>query len=234
LWQDIDGDDDTPLEQRDTSSNRMRVLAAITRLRLAACHPAFALGDGGVDGLAASTKQHACLAAIDDIVACGQSVLVFSQFLSHLRLIEKLLLQRNIATVWLSGETPPDVRAARVAAFQAGTGPSVFLLSMKAGGVGLTLTRASYVVHLDPWWNPAVEDQATDRAHRIGQTEPVTVVRLIAKDTIEEKMLLLQEQKRSLVEAVLDGTDQGARLSFSDLLDLVRVVPGSSLEKRRE
>jgi SNF2 family DNA or RNA helicase len=98
----------------------------------------------------------------------------------------------------------------------------VFLLSLRAGGTGLNLTAATYVVHLDPWWNPAVEDQATDRAHRIGQERPVTVIRLVARGTIEEQVLSLHEEKRQLAASILDGSDVAARLDSDDLLDLIR------------
>lgn len=111
-------------------------------------------------------------------------------------------------------------RRAEVDAFQAGDG-DVFLLSLKAGGTGLTLTAATYVIHLDPWWNPAVEDQASDRAHRIGQRQPVTVYRLVARGTIEEKILALHAEKRALVEGLLEGVGAGAALSVEELLALL-------------
>jgi SNF2 family DNA or RNA helicase len=108
-----------------------------------------------------------------------------------------------------------------VRAFQAGEG-QVFLISLKAGGFGLNLTAADYVIHMDPWWNPAVEDQASDRAHRIGQQRPVTVYRLVAKDTVEEKILALHQQKRELVDGLLEGAEQPLRLSAADLLNLMQ------------
>jgi SNF2 family DNA or RNA helicase len=107
-----------------------------------------------------------------------------------------------------------------VKAFQAGDG-DLFVISLKAGGTGINLTGADYVIHLDPWWNPAVEDQATDRAHRIGQTKPVTVYRLVARGTVEEKILSLHARKRALVAGVLAGSDAAARLSTTDLLELL-------------
>jgi SNF2 family DNA or RNA helicase len=115
------------------------------------------------------------------------------------------------------------VRAKRIAAFQAGEA-DIFLISLKAGGTGINLTAADYVIHLDPWWNPAVEDQATDRAHRIGQTRPVTVYRLIARGTIEEQILRLHGDKRALVAGVLDGTGAAARLTTGELLQLLAAV----------
>ena len=128
----------------------------------------------------------------------------------------------------LSPETTSGhVSAERVARFQAGEG-DVFLISLKAGGVGLNLTGADYVLHLDPWWNPAVEDQASDRAHRIGQDKPVTIVRLIARGTIEEKVLALHEEKRELADAVLAGGDASGRLSTADLVALMESGEGEA------
>ena len=121
----------------------------------------------------------------------------------------------------LDGSTPAKERARRVEAFQSGEG-ELFLISLKAGGSGLNLTGADYVIHLDPWWNPAVEDQATDRAHRIGQTLPVTVYRLVLKDSIEEKILALHSTKRALSADFLDGADQAGALDEGELLALIR------------
>jgi SNF2 family DNA or RNA helicase len=112
-------------------------------------------------------------------------------------------------------------RERRVAAFQAG-GADLFLISLRAGGTGLNLTAADYVVHLDPWWNPAVEDQASDRAHRIGQERPVTIYRLVMQDSIEERILQLHRDKRDLASELLDGSETAARLSEEALLDLIR------------
>ncbi len=110
-----------------------------------------------------------------------------------------------------------------VKAFQSGKG-NFFLISLKAGGLGLNLTAADYVLHLDPWWNPAIEDQASDRTHRIGQSRPVTIYRLVAKNTIEEKIVKLHATKRDLADSLLDGTDESARLSTADLLNLLKEV----------
>jgi len=122
---------------------------------------------------------------------------------------------------YLDGSTPAADRAKRVDAFQSGEG-AVFLISLRAGGTGLNLTAADYVVHLDPWWNPAVEDQASDRAHRIGQTRPVTVYRLVMADTIEEKIVALHDRKRDLADRLLADADSAARLSAKELLALLR------------
>jgi SNF2 family DNA or RNA helicase len=114
-------------------------------------------------------------------------------------------------------------RKERVDAFQAGEG-DVFLISLKAGGSGLNLTAADYVVHMDPWWNPAVEDQASDRAHRIGQTRPVTIYRLVAKDTIEEKIIKLHQQKRDLADSLLEGSDMSGSMKADQMLAMIREI----------
>lgn len=126
-----------------------------------------------------------------------------------------------IAYLYLDGQTPQAERVQRVDAFQAGEAP-LFLISLKAGGTGLNLTAADNVVILDPWWNPAVEEQATDRAHRIGQTRPVSVYRLVTRDTIEDAILALHEGKRALVRGVLDGTGAAASLTPEALMALIR------------
>jgi SNF2 family DNA or RNA helicase len=131
-------------------------------------------------------------------------VLIFSQFVAHLTLIREALERAQIDWVWLSGSTPPGERAALVERFQTGSA-AVFLISLKAGGTGLNLTAADYVVHMDPWWNPSAEDQASDRAHRIGQQRPVSVIKLVAQDTIEERVLLLHRHKRRLARQVIEG-----------------------------
>ena len=139
----------------------------------------------------------------------------------QLKLIEEYLAGAGIAYQSLDGSTPAKARAERIAAFQAGQG-EVFLISLKAGGVGLNLTAADYVIHMDPWWNPAAEDQASDRAHRIGQTRPVTIYRLVAKGTIEERIVALHHHKRDLAERLLEGADAPARLDAGELLELLR------------
>ena len=196
---------------------RFQVLAALTKLRQLACHPR--LIDESWDR--SSAKLDLFLETIDELREGKHRALVFSQFTSHLDLIREALDQRKITYQYLDGKTPPKKRQQRVDAFQKGDG-EFFLISLKAGGTGLNLTGADYVIHLDPWWNPAVEDQATDRAHRIGQTRPVTVYRLVAKETIEEQILKLHADKRNLVAGILDGTDQAAKLSTQELIDLIK------------
>ena len=204
--------DDTGKDQR------FQVLAALTKLRQLACHPR--LVDQTWDK--SSAKLDLFLETIDELREGKHRSLVFSQFTSHLSLIKEALDNRKIKYQYLDGQTTPKQRQERVDAFQRGEG-EFFLISLKAGGTGLNLTGADYVIHLDPWWNPAVEDQATDRAHRIGQTRPVTVYRLVAKDTIEEQILKLHGAKRDLVAGILEGTDQAAKLSTHELIDLIKL-----------
>ncbi|MBL4845826.1 MAG: helix-turn-helix domain-containing protein [Planctomycetes bacterium] len=196
---------------------RFQVLAAITKLRQLACHPAL-VDPSWREG---SAKLRAFRELIASLREGGHRALVFSQFTRHLSLVRDQLDQDGISYLYLDGKTSAAKRPKLVDAFQGGEG-DVFLISLKAGGKGLNLTGADYVVHLDPWWNPAVEDQATDRAHRIGQTKPVTVYRLVAKGTIEEQILELHASKRDLVAGVLDGTDRAGKLSADELLGLIR------------
>lgn len=200
------------------ASKRFEVLAALTQLRLSACHPALvAQGWKGP-----TSKLARLLELVRDLTSSGHRMLVFSQFTSHLALVEKALKKEGVRYSYLDGSLPPTQRQQRVERFQAGKGGDVFLISLKAGGTGLTLTHADYVIHLDPWWNPAVEDQASDRAHRIGQTKPVTVYRLIAQGTVEEKMLTLHRDKRAMVDALLAGTEAAASLTPEDIMGFLR------------
>jgi SNF2 family DNA or RNA helicase len=160
------------------------------------------------------------LELIDELRAEGQRALVFSQFTSHLALVREALDLRGIAHVDLDGSTARTTRTERIREFQEGTAP-IFLLSLKAGGVGLNLTAATNVIHLDPWWNPAVEDQASDRAHRLGQKRPVTIYRLIAMGTVEEQMLSLHERKRALIAGVLSGKSDAGKLDTNQLIALL-------------
>jgi SNF2 family DNA or RNA helicase len=166
-------------------------------------------------------KLQAFLELVDDLIRNKHKALVFSQFVGQLERVREALVAREIDHQYLDGGTPASEREKRVAAFQAGHG-DLFLISLRAGGTGLNLTAADYVIHLDPWWNPAVEDQASDRAHRIGQQRPVTVYRLIVRDSIEEKILELHRSKRDLASDLLEGTEVSAKLSEDDLLNLIR------------
>ena len=148
-------------------------------------------------------------------------MLVFSQFTRHLALVRAALEAQGRSLLYLDGGTPLGEREARVAAFQRGTADA-FLISLKAGGTGLNLTAATVVLHLDPWWNPAVEDQATDRAHRIGQDAPVNVYRLVAEGTIEQAIVELHAEKRALAASLLGEAGAPVRFDADELLDLLR------------
>jgi SNF2 family DNA or RNA helicase len=184
-------------------------------LRQAACHLGLIPGHEAPS----SAKIDLLLETLDQVIADGHKALVFSQWTSLLDRIEPHLRHIDLPFVRLDGATRD--RAGVVHQFQDETGPPVMLISLRAGGLGLNLTAADHIFLLDPWWNPAVEDQAADRAHRIGQTRPVLVTRLIAQDTVEERILELQQHKRWLADAVLDGADQGAALTRDDLLALL-------------
>ena len=160
---------------------------------------------------------------VESAMDAEHRMLIFSQFTSMLALIEEELRRRKIPYYVITGGTPKQERIRLVREFNQ-NGVPVFLISLKAGGTGLNLTGADMVIHYDPWWNPAAEDQATDRAHRIGQTKNVTVYKMIAKNSIEEKIQKLQETKQSLADSIVgaaDGISLGT-LSQSDLLDLLR------------
>lgn len=178
--------------------SQLQILTALTRLRQICCHPASFLEDyeGG------SGKLELLGELIEENLAMGHRVLLFSQFTAILDIIEKELINKGLGYFYLSGKTPAAERASMVSRFNQGEG-DVFLLSLKAGGTGLTLTGADTVIHFDPWWNPAVEDQATDRAYRIGQDKVVHVFKLITENTIEEKILLLQKKKKELIDMVI-------------------------------
>ena len=150
-------------------------------------------------------------------------MLVFSQFVKYLTIIRAELNKLKITYQYLDGATPENLRKKEVEAFQ-GKNSNVFLISLKAGGLGLNLTAADYVIHLDPWWNPAVEDQATDRAHRNGQKRPMNMYRLVMAGTVEERILTMHEQKRGVADTFLEGTDQvmSKASTEEELLDLLR------------
>jgi SNF2 family DNA or RNA helicase len=195
----------------------LNILAGLTRLRRAACDPR--LVSPGIAWSGAKVRAFADLAA--ELVANGHKALVFSQFVDFLALLREPLDAAGIAYQYLDGSTPAAERTRRVEAFQRGEG-ELFLISLKAGGFGLNLTQADYVVIADPWWNPAVEDQASGRAHRIGQQRPVTVYRLVREGTLEDRILSLHQGKRELADAVLDGSDVRAAPAPEELLALMR------------
>ncbi len=199
------------------SQKSIAILAEMMRLRRAVCNPELVAPGVGI----ASSKLATFARLIDDLLDNRHKVLVFSQFVDHLTLIRKHLDARGIRYQYLDGSTPMQERKKRVDAFQAGEG-ELFLISLKAGGVGINLTAADYVIHMDPWWNPAVEDQASDRAHRMGQQRPVTIYRLVARHTIEEGIVELHHHKRDLAESLLEGGDMAARMSPSDMLAMLQ------------
>jgi superfamily II DNA or RNA helicase len=206
------------VERQGLGRSHIQILAGLTRLRQAACDPRL-LGLPREFGDEDSGKLVALRDLIETSIEGGHKVLVFSQFVSMLHIIKRAMDDDGIGYAYLDGSTKD--RQAVVESFQSDDGPPVFLISLKAGGSGLNLTAADTVIHFDPWWNPAVEDQATDRAHRIGQTRVVTTYRLVAKGTIEEKILELAEKKRELVGAVLAEDVGGAKkLTKVDLEEL--------------
>jgi len=185
------------------------VAEALLRLRQAACHP------GLIDKKRlpeSSSKVDSLVAQLIEVVSEGHKALVFSQFTSFLAIVKKQLDANKLAYEYLAGQTRDRQRC--VQRFQEDENCPIFLISLKAGGLGLNLTRAEYVFLLDPWWNPAVEAQAIDRSHRIGQTRHVFAYRLIARDTVEEKIIELQRSKRDLADAIINE-DNGILASLN-------------------
>ncbi|HNS19626.1 MAG TPA: DEAD/DEAH box helicase [Sedimentisphaerales bacterium] len=201
----------------DKGQAHIQVLAELMKLRRCCCNPRLVMPNCGLTG----SKLEAFAELVDELLENQHKALVFSQFVDHLTLLREHLDERKIRYQYLDGATPAKTRQKRIDAFQNGEG-ALFLISLKAGGLGLNLTAADYVIHMDPWWNPAVEDQASDRAHRIGQTRPVTVYRLVAADTIEEKIVQLHHAKRDLADSLLEGTDTAHTLTADELIDLLR------------
>ena len=194
----------------------LHVLAQITRLRQAAC--SVQLIEPKWTG--ESSKIVALAELLQGVIEAGHRALVFSQFVSFFQLVRAELDRRGMPYYYIDGSTPMSLRADMVQSFQSGHRP-LFLISLKAGGLGLNLTGANYVFHLDPWWNPAIEQQATDRAHRIGQTQAVTVYHLVSKHTIEEKIIRLHQAKRQLATHLLQGTEASHKLTGKELLQMV-------------
>ena len=204
------------LNEKGIGRGRMEVLSALTQLRQICCHPALVLNSYA----GSSGKLDALVEILTDALSGGRRVLLFSQFTSMLAILRRVLDGRGISSLYLDGKTPVGQRLELVNRFNAGDGQS-FLISLKAGGAGLNLTGADTVVHYDPWWNPAAEDQATDRAHRIGQKNTVQVIRLITRGTIEEQVARLSERKRALFDAVVTAGEQmPAEMSKEEILGL--------------
>jgi hypothetical protein len=203
------------LEQLGVERNVMAVLESLLRLRQAACHSALLPGVVAHE----SSKVSLLLEKLEEIVGEDHKALVFSQWTSMLDLIEPELKKSNIRFSRIDGSTTD--RQPIIDDFQSAGGPPVLLMTLRAGGVGLNLTAADHVFLVDPWWNPAAEDQAADRAHRIGQTRPVFIHRLVTRGTVEEKILALQESKRATAEKVLSGSDHAVSITREDLLNLL-------------
>jgi SNF2 family DNA or RNA helicase len=197
-------------------ARHMQILSEITKLRLMSCNPLLIAPDSKVP----SSKLEALETLVNDLLNANHKALIFSQFTKHLALIREMLDNKGLSYQYLDGATPVKKRELIIQDFQNGKS-DLFLISLKAGGHGLNLTAADYVIHMDPWWNPAVEDQASDRSHRIGQKRPVTIYRLIAENTIEEKIVKLHHEKRDLADKLLADTDQSAKISSEELFNLI-------------
>jgi len=209
------------LEKKGLAGSRITVLDALLKLRQVCCDPGLVKLDAARE-ITASAKRARLLEMLDELMSEGRRVLVFSQFVQMLRLIEKDVNWRGYDYAWLSGETKN--RGELVERFQGGDVP-IFLISLKAGGLGLTLTAADTVILYDPWWNPAVERQAMDRAHRIGQDRPVFVHRLITRGTVETRIEAIQKRKQELADALFDPAKTGpAVLSEDEILSLFQPI----------
>lgn len=204
---------------KEKKGRHLQILTEIMKLRQACCNPRLISRDTPIE----SSKLRVFASVIEELIGGRHKALVFSQFIGHLTIIREFLDGQGISYQYMDGSTSSKDRKQRVDDFQAGKG-DLFLISLKAGGLGLNLTAADYVIHMDPWWNPAIEDQASDRAHRIGQTRPVTIYRLVCKNSIEEKIVKLHQEKRDLAGSLLEGSDISAKMSSDDLLDLIREV----------
>jgi SNF2 family DNA or RNA helicase len=208
------------IEKVGFKRSRVSILAALMRLRQVCCDPRLLKLPPGTH-LPSSAKLQRFRELTDDLIAEGHRALVFSQFTEMLGLLKEQADERKVLYLYLDGRTKD--RMARVDQFNSPDGPPLFFISLKAGGTGLNLTAADYVIHYDPWWNPAVEDQATDRAYRIGQTQAVIAYKLITRGTVEEKILSLQRRKRDLAQGVLGGGDAFlGSLTERDVEDLFR------------
>jgi len=201
------------------AKSRMVILSALLRLRQVCCDLRLLKLDN-IDPATASGKLDLFGELLEEVLDGGHRVLVFSQFVSMLTLLREKLTAEAIEFCYLDGSTAN--RSEVVERFQQSAQIPVFLISLKAGGVGLNLTGADTVIHFDPWWNPAVEEQASGRAHRIGQTRVVTSYKLITRDTVEEKILALQTRKREIIQATLGGEEQLAEaLTWEEIQELL-------------
>jgi SNF2 family DNA or RNA helicase len=209
------------IQQRGVDGSRMHILNALTRLRQVCCDPRL-LAETGSTGLLHSAKLSRLLDMLDEMLQQGRRILLFSQFTSMLTLVEKELKKKVVRYALLTGKTSD--RQHQVVRFQQGE-VDLFLISLKAGGSGLNLTRADTVIHYDPWWNPAIENQATDRAHRIGQYSSVMVYKLIAENTIEQKIVEMQQNKQLIADSLLEGASRHERqINSIDLKSLLQLL----------
>ncbi len=209
------------ISEEGLEKNKMSVFAALLRLRQICCHPQL-FEQGREQNITESGKFEHLKEMLEEIISEGHRVLLFSQFVQMLDIVKAWLDKDGIRYSYLTGSTKD--RKEVVNEFNSNPKIPIFLISLKAGGTGLNLTGADYVIHYDPWWNPAVEDQATDRAHRIGQTKNVFVYRLITKNSVEEKIMKLKERKRDLVDSVISvERDIGKTLTYEDIKDILSV-----------
>ncbi len=203
------------IEGKGLNKSKFKVLEGLTKLRQISCHPRL------VDSIYVDTsgKFDALNEMVEEIISENHKVLIFSQFVQMLKIIRQTFDSQNIPYSYLDGSTTD--RETPVNQFQEDDKIRIFLISLKAGGTGLNLTAADYVIHYDPWWNPAVEMQATDRAYRIGQTRKVFAYKLISKDSVEEKIVKLQDRKRELVKSLISTEESFFKsLTKNDILDL--------------
>ena len=204
----------------ENSKDKVNLFAYLTKLRELCLDPSLVIPDY----VGKSSKLNVVKELVEEASNSRKKILLFSQFTSVLKKIEEDFKQSGVNYLYLDGATSAKDRVERVKEFNENEDIKVFLISLKAGGVGLNLTSASLVIHFDPWWNPSIEDQATDRAHRFGQKNTVEVIKLVAKDTIEEKIILMQEDKKELIQSLMDGKSMDGkvlkRLSEEEIIKL--------------
>lgn len=204
-------------DEESFKKNKIQILAELMRIRQICCDPSLMIDNYKGE----SAKRIACLDLIESAIEGEHKMLIFSQFTTMLELLAKDLTDRGISYYMITGATSKEKRVQMVNEFNTNEVP-VFLISLKAGGTGLNLTGADVVIHYDPWWNVAAQNQATDRAHRIGQTKVVSVYKLIVKNSIEEKIVKMQQEKADLADAILNGENGNVvNMSKDDLLQLL-------------
>ena len=213
---------DVKLKLKQGEEDKIAIFSYLTRLRQICLDPSLV----NKEYKGKSGKFMVATDVINDVITNGYKILVFSQFTSVLKKLNEELISKKIKSKYLDGSITAKERLKLVEEFNESIEPQVFLISLKAGGTGLNLTSAKFVMHMDPWWNPAIEDQATDRAHRIGQKDIVEVIKLIAKDTIEENIIKLQEDKREIINSVISDESLNinniSKLTNEEILDLFK------------